>query len=75
MDEQIGFPTQGELIRFAFRFSGVLPEKLDDSLAGGVTRHSVRRSIDRLAQDDGKLEDNFGKLQHTLSALVREHAQ
>lgn len=75
MGEQIGFPTQGELIRFAFRFSGVLPEKLDDSLVDGATRHSVRRSIDRLAQDDGKLEDNFGKLLHTLSALVREHAQ
>lgn len=73
MGEEIGFPTQGELIRFAFRFSGVLPEKLDTSLARGVTRNSVRRAVDRLAKDDGKLEDNFKRLMLTLSSLVSEH--
>lgn len=75
MDEEAGFPTQGELIRFAYRFSGVLPEKRDTSLERGVTRDNVRRAIDRLAQDDGKLEENFHKLLHTLSGLVHEHVQ
>lgn len=75
MGEEIGFPTQGELIRFAFRFSGVLPEKGDASLTRGVTRNNVRRAIDRLALDDGKLEENFERLLRTLSELVGEHVE
>ena len=75
MGEEVGFPTQGELIRFAFRFSGVLPEKQDASLARGVTRNNVRRAIDRLALDDGKLEENFERLLRTLSELVSEHVE
>ena len=73
MGEEIGFPTRGELIRFAFRFSGVLPEKMDATLPRGATRNSERRAIDRLAKDDGKLEENAERLMRTLSALVREH--
>ncbi|MDO9134175.1 hypothetical protein [Hydrogenophaga sp.] len=75
MGEEVGFPTQGELIRFAFRFSGVLPEKQDASLARGATRNNVRRAIDRLALDDGKLEENFERLLRTLSELVSEHVE
>ena len=75
MGEEVGFPTQGELIRFAFRFSGVLPEKQDASLARGATRHNVRRAIDRLAMDDGKLEENFERLLRMLGELVGEHVE
>lgn len=75
MGEEVGFPTQGELIRFAFRFSGVLPEKQDASLARGVSRDNVRRAIDRLAMDDGKLEENFERLLRMLGEMVGEHVE
>ena len=75
MVEEIGFPTRGELIRFAFRFSGVLPEKMDASLARGDTRDRVRRAVDRLAKDDGKLEENFERLMRELSGLVSDYVE
>ena len=75
MGEGVGFPTQGELIQFAFRFSGVLPEKQDASLARGVTCDNVRRAIDRLAMDDGKLEEKFERLLRMLGEMVGEHVE
>lgn len=65
-----GFPTQGELIRFAYRVAGVLPEKHDPGLPPGSTRDSVRKAIARLAQEAGKLEENFGDLLQQLSEMV-----
>lgn len=68
--EGAGFPTQGELIRFAYRVAGVLPEKHDPVLPRGSTRSSVRKAIARLAQEEGRLEENFGDLLQLLSEMV-----
>ncbi len=65
-----GFPTQGEVIRFAYRVAGVLPEKHASVTTRGSTPAGVRKAITRLAQEQGKLEDNVGELMIELSGLV-----
>lgn len=74
MGDAPGFPTQGELIRFAYRVAGVLPEKHDTVVPRGSTRGSIRKAITRLAQEEGKLEDNFGDLLRQLSEMVAGYA-
>lgn len=74
MADSPGFPTQGELIRFAFRVAGVLPEKHDPILPRGSTRSSIRKAVARLAQEEGKLEENFEILLRQLSELVARYA-
>jgi hypothetical protein len=70
MGDAPGFPTQGELIRFAYRVAGVLPEKHDPVVPPGSSRGSIRKAIARLAQEEGKLEENFDDLLRQLSWMV-----
>lgn len=74
MGDAPGFPTQGELIRFAYDIAGVLPEKHDPFVPRGSTRDSMRKAIARLAQEEGKLEENFGELLKQLSGMVAGYA-
>lgn len=74
MADSPGFPTQGELIRFAYRVAGVLPEKHDPILPRGSTRTGIRKAVARLAQEEGKLEENFEILLRQLSELVASYA-
>lgn len=73
MGETPGFPTQGELIRFAYRVAGVLPEKHDTCVPRGSTRSNIRKAITRLAQEEGKLEENFEGLLRQLSGMVADY--
>lgn len=70
MGNDVRFPTVGELLRFAYRVAGVLPEKDDPILPRGRSRAATRKAIARLAQEEGTLEENLGELAADLSFLI-----
>lgn len=69
--EEVGYPTQGELLRFLYRTAGVLPEKGDQTPGFDEKRRKrLQRTLDRLAGDEGELEENFGEMVEDLAFLV-----
>ncbi len=59
----IGFPTQGELIKFSYKMTGILPTKYGPK--GGIDetkKKTLQTSLSRIAAEEGKLNDKFGEL-------------
>lgn len=71
MSVQTGFPTVGEVIRFAYKASGVLPQKRDEALdVDEVERKRLQKALQRLVAEEGDLQTNMGKLVQRLSYLT-----
>jgi hypothetical protein len=69
--EEVGYPTQGELLRFLYKAAGVLPEKGDETPGFDEKRRKrLQRTLDRLAGEEGELEENFGEMVEDLAFLV-----
>lgn len=69
-----GYPTQGELIRFLFNIAGVLPAKRDSTTEfDDQERRRVQKALERLAGEEGELEENFGEMIQQLAYLVAGH--
>jgi len=67
----VSFPTQGEVIQFVFDAFGVLPRKHDDDASFDETqKKSIQRALQRLAVEEGTLNQRFGEMLQTLSYLV-----
>lgn len=53
----VSFPTQGEVIQFAFDALGVLPRKHDDNASFDETqKKTTQKALQRLALDEGTLD-------------------
>ncbi|SEB99281.1 hypothetical protein SAMN02787142_0686 [Burkholderia sp. WP9] len=67
----VGFPTQGEVLQFAFDAFGVLPRKHERDESFDETRKkSTQTALTRLAAEVGQLDPNLGKLLITFSYLL-----
>lgn len=68
----VSFPTQGEVIQFAFDALGVFPRKHDDAASLDETKKkSTQKALQRLAVEDGTLDQQrLGEMIQTLSYLV-----
>lgn len=68
--ECVGYPTQGEVLRFLYKATGVLPEKRDQTPLDKTKRKAIQKSLQRLAAEEGELEENFGEMFKQLAYLV-----
>lgn len=68
----VSFPTQGEVIQFAFDALGVLPRKHDDNASFDETqKKSTQKALQRLALEEGTLDQQrLGEMIQKLSYLV-----
>lgn len=66
----VGYPTQGEVIRFLFNAAGVLPEKRDQVPLDAKRRAAIRKVLERLATEEGELEENFDEMARQLADLA-----
>ncbi|NMM29444.1 MAG: hypothetical protein HHJ12_19735 [Glaciimonas sp.] len=67
----VSFPKQGEVIQFIFDALGVLPRKHEDDASFDETRKkSTQKALQRLALEEGTLDQRLGKMVQTLSYLV-----
>jgi hypothetical protein len=71
--EGVGYPTQGEVIRFLYAAAGVLPGKRDPIAPSGMDRKALQKALQRLAEEEGKLEEKFGVMLQELAFLVAGH--
>lgn len=67
----VAFPTQGEVLQFAFDAFGVLPQKYElDEHFNETRKKSTQTALNRLANEVGKLDANLDELLTTFSYLV-----
>lgn len=70
----MGYPTQGDVIRFLYKAAGVLPEKRDPTPAhDDRQRRNLQKTLERLAAEEGNLDENFGEAIRQLAFLVAGH--
>lgn len=75
-NSNVGYPTQGDVIRFLYKAFGVLPEKRDPaSELDERQRKNLQKALERLAAEDGTLEENFGEMIRQLAYLVAGYVQ
>ena len=67
---RVGYPTQGEVLRFLYKAAGILPEKRDHTPLDSMRRRGIQKSLQRLAAEEGELEENFGEMFKQLAYLV-----
>lgn len=74
--DDVGYPTQGDIIRFLYMAAGVLPEKRDPTPAlDDRQRRNLQKALERLAAEEGNLDENFGEMIRKLSFLVAGHIE
>lgn len=67
----VSFPTQGEVIQFVFDALGIMPRKHEDDSSFDQTRKkSTQKALQRLAKEEGVLDQRLGEMIQTLSYLV-----
>lgn len=65
------FPSLGQTIRFAFDILGVLPRKRSDSDGLNETdKKRIQKKLQRLANEEGRLEDNIKAIIAELSEIL-----
>ncbi len=74
-DGDVGYPTQGEVLRFLFNVAGVLPAKRDPASPDDAKRKSLQRALGRLATEEGELEEKFNELVDQFLTLVADYAE
>lgn len=67
----IGFPSQGELIKFVFDAAGLLATKRNE-LEGldETTKKSIQTALRRLASEDGSLSERFAEMTELLNGAL-----
>ena len=74
MEQNYNFPTQGELVRFAFNAFGVLPRKGDhESDFSETDKKRIQKLLTRLSNEEGLLLDNFDVARSELGGLLSAH--
>ncbi|WP_241300264.1 hypothetical protein [Burkholderia stabilis] len=69
----VGFPTQGEVLKFAFDAFGVLARKhTDDQKFNETAKKSAQRALGRLAKEVGELDSVLGQLIIDFSYLTAD---
>lgn len=67
----VSFPTQGEVLQFAYDAFGVLPRKHErDDHFDETRKKSTQTALRRLADEVGQLDENLGGLLATFSYLM-----
>lgn len=62
MSEKISFPTQGELVSYAFNAFGIMPTKHDrGSSFDESAKRSLQKLLERLREEEGLLIENLDK--------------
>ena len=60
--ESIGFPSQGDLLKFFYNATGLIPTKGEEILDISIKPKSLHKSLSRLAEEDGcNFLENFDK--------------
>jgi hypothetical protein len=74
--DDVGYPTQGDIIRFLYKAAGVLPEKRDPTPAlDDRQRRNLQKALERLATEECNLDENFGEAIRKLAYLVAGHIE
>ncbi len=74
MEHNYSFPTQGELVQFAFNAFGVLPRKGDQGSDFDETdKKRVQKLLNRLSKEEGLLLDNYAIVRSTLIGLLSRY--
>ena len=76
--DSIGFPSQGDLLKFFYNATGLIPTKGQDILDICIKPKSLHKNLSRLAEEDGcNFLENFDKyaeeLFSSLSSLMVEN--
>ena len=51
--DSIGFPSQGDLLKFFYNATGLIPTKGQDILDISIKPKSLHKNLSRLAEEDG----------------------
>lgn len=74
--DDVGYPTRGELLHFAFKAAGVLPDKRDTAPSlDDKQKKTLQKALERLSGEEGHLEENFGEMVQQLAYLVAGYLQ
>jgi hypothetical protein len=70
-NDNVGFPNLGEIFHFLVKSAGVLPAKRDQTPDFDDTkRNTLRKLLERLANEEGSLRDNSNEAFRELGYLV-----
>lgn len=68
MESEIGYSSQGELLKAAYDAFGILPRKeAGDAAFNEKDKKAMQKKLDRLAKEEGGLSENYGQLVSNLS--------
>lgn len=68
MESDIGYSSQGELLKAAYDAFGILPRKeAGDSSFSEKEKKTMQKKLDRLTKEEGELSENYGQLVSNLS--------
>lgn len=73
MTESISFPTQGELVTYAFKAFGLLPTKYDRDSEFRDKAKSFQKLLSRLKDEEGQLTKNFEKALGTFDERLSQY--
>lgn len=73
MTESISFPTQGELVTYAFKVFGLLPTKYDSDSEFRDKVKSFQKLLSRLKDEEGQLTKNFEKALGTFDERLSQY--
>tara|TARA_Y100000780_G_scaffold159857_1_gene144955 strand:+ start:31 stop:1596 length:1566 start_codon:yes stop_codon:yes gene_type:complete len=73
MTESISFPTQGELVTYAFKAFGLLPTKYDRDSEFRNKAKSFQKLLSRLKDEEGQLTKNFEKALATFDERLSQY--
>ncbi|WP_375176605.1 hypothetical protein [Marinobacter mobilis] len=73
MTESISFPTQGELVTYAFKIFGLLPTKYDRDSDFRDKAKTFQKLLSRLKDEEGQLTKNFEKALKTFDERLSKH--
>ncbi|PHR17760.1 MAG: hypothetical protein COA41_11635 [Sphingopyxis sp.] len=68
MESEIGYSSQGELLKAAYDAFGILPRKeTGGSSFSEKEKKTMQKRLDRLTKEEGELSENYGQLVSSLS--------
>ena len=68
------FPSQGDLIKFAYDALGILPKKSEPNLYSRIENKSLQKNLQRFAKEDGSnFLENFDLHMQALLSAIADH--